>query len=104
MLDELSESENCYIRGDTFFWEEHEQYVQFIDEINSQGYTIEEVRNLKEYYDSQYAEQRSRLKEVRKELRIAEKLIREESEKSKRLIAEKKEENRIQERDSQPKK
>lgn len=104
MLDELSESENCYIRGDTFFWEEHEQYVQFIDEINSQGYTIEEVRNLKEYYDSQYAEQRSRLKEVRKELRIAEELIREESEKSKRLIAEKKEENRIQERDSQPKK
>lgn len=102
MLDELSESENCYRRGDEFFKEEHEQYVHLTDEIRSQGYTAEEVRNLKEYYDSQYAEQRKKLKDVIRELKIAEELIREESSKSERQITEKKEENRIQEKDRQP--
>lgn len=104
MIDELSESENCYKRGDNFFKEEHEQYVQLIDEISRQGYTIEEVRNLKEYYGSQYAELRSRLKKVRKEQKIAEELIREENEKSERQITGKKEENLIKEQEKQPQK
>lgn len=104
MLDELSQSENCYRRGDEFFKEEHEQYVQLVDEINRQGYAIEEVRNLEEYYGSQYAELRSRLKDVRKELKIAEELIREENEKSERQMTEKKAENRIKETERQPQK
>ena len=102
MIDELEDSENCYRKGDEFFKEEHEQYVKFIGEIESHGYTIEEVRNLKDYYGSEYAKQRSRIKVVKRELRIAEELIREESKKSERQITEKKEENRIQEKDRQP--
>ena len=102
MIDELENSENCYRKGDEFFYEEHEQYVKFIGEIESHGYTIEEVRKLKDYYGSEYAKQRSRIKVVKRELKIAEELIREESKKSERQIAEKKEENRIQKKDRQP--
>ena len=102
MIDELENSENCYRKGDEFFNEEHEQYVKFIGEIESHGYTIEEVRKLKDYYGSEYAKQRSRIKVVKRELKIAEELIREESKKSERQIAEKKEENRIQKKDRQP--
>lgn len=102
MIDELDESEKCYNRGDKFFREEHEQYAGFVSEIESQGYTIEEVRNLKDYYGSEYAKKRSRLKDVKRELKIAEELIMEENKKSERQITEKKEENRIQEKDRQP--
>ena len=43
MIKELAESENCYVRGDEFFKEEHEKYTQLISEISSQGYTVEEI-------------------------------------------------------------
>ena len=104
MIKELAESENCYVRGDEFFKEEHEKYTQLISEISSQGYTVEEVINLKEYYKNQYVKLRNKLKDVRKELRIADNLIKEENEKTIRQVEDKKEERGIDNRDRQPKK
>ena len=78
LFNELSESENCYIRGDDFFKEEHEQYVLLSDEIKNQGYTVDEIRSLKEHYKNKYAELRSMLKDVKKQLKIADEIIREE--------------------------
>ena len=104
VIKELAESENCYVRGDEFFKEEHEKYTQLISEISSQGYTVEEVINLKEYYKSQYVKLRNKLKDVRKELRIADNLIKEENEKTIRQVEDKKEERGIDNRDRQPKK
>lgn len=104
VIKELAESENCYVRGDEFFKEEHEKYTQLISEISSQGYTVEEVINLKEYYKSQYVKLRNKLKDVRKELRIADNLIKEENEKPIRQVEDKKEEIGIDNRDRQPKK
>ena len=103
-IDELSESENCYIRGDDFFKEEHEQYVLLSDEIKNQGYTVDEIRSLKEHYKNKYAELRSMLKDVKKQLKIADEIIREENEKSERSIEEVREEKQIKERDKQPQK
>ena len=31
VIKELAESENCYVRGDEFFKEEHEKYTIFYD-------------------------------------------------------------------------
>ena len=103
-IDELRESENCYIRGDDFFKEEHEQYVLLSDEIKNQGYTVDEIRSLKEHYKNKYAELRSMLKDVKKQLKIADEIIREENEKSERSIEEVREEKQIKERDKQPQK
>ena len=103
-IDELSESENCYIRGDDFFKEEHEQYILLSDEIKNQGYTVEEIRSLKEHYKNKYAELRSILKDVKKQLKISDEIIREENEKSGRSIEEVREEKQIKEKDKQPQK
>ena len=73
-------------------------------DLSDQGYTVEEVINLKEYYKSQYVKLRNKLKDVRKELRIADNLIKEENEKPIRQVEDKKEERGIDNRDRQPKK
>ena len=59
---------------------------------------------LKEHYKNKYAELRSILKDVKKQLKIADEIIREENEKSERSIEEVREEKQIKERDKQPQK
>ena len=74
------------------------------DEIKNQGYTVDEIRSLKEHYKNKYAELRSMLKDVKKQLKIADEIIREENEKSGRSIEEVREEKQIKEKDKQPQK
>ena len=46
--------------------------------LKNQGYTVDEIRSLKEHYKNKYAELRSMLKDVKKQLKIADEIIREE--------------------------
>lgn len=62
------------------------------------------TRSLKEHYKNKYAELRSMLKDVKKQLKIADEIIREENEKSERSIEEVREEKQTKERDKQPQK
>lgn len=89
VIKELAESENCYVRGDEFFKEEHENIRNLYRKL-AVRYTVEEIINLKEYYKSQYVKLRNKLKDVRKELRIADNLIKEENEKPIRQVEDKK--------------
>ena len=84
-LSKLEDEEKAYQNGDDFFEEEHEQWEQFRMQLQEQGYSYDEVINLKIHYDGEIARLRNLAKEVSKELRIAQSLVQELTEEEKEL-------------------
>ncbi len=52
-MDELEPAEKSFQAGDNFFIEEHEQWTKLKEELATEGYTEDEVRKLKYYYQEQ---------------------------------------------------
>jgi len=74
-LSELQEAENCYKRGEEFFYEEHERYAGLLEKLKKEGYTIEQVEALKQHYRNETARIRDKEKAVAKEERIAKRIL-----------------------------
>jgi hypothetical protein len=54
-MDELQTAEISFQNGDNFFSEEHNQWTELEKQLMAEGYTYEEIKNLREYYKEQIA-------------------------------------------------
>ena len=82
-LDDLTPAEKSYKRGDDFFEDEHKEYMMLEKELADQGYTVEDVKELKEHYKILLSQYRDKYKGLNADLRILRSLINEELAKAK---------------------
>ena len=66
----LDDAESCYQSGDTFFEDEHNAWERLNTELLAQGYSVEEVENLRKKYESKYAQDCKAERAVSKELSL----------------------------------
>ena len=63
--------DRCYQSGDTFFEDEHNAWESLNTELLAQGYSVEEVENLRKKYESKYAQDCKAERAVSKELSLS---------------------------------
>ena len=98
-LEELKLAENSYLNGDKFFEEEHNQWINLMSQLQQEGYSLEEVEQLKEYYREQYSIVSSKEKVVFKELNLGKSIVKDMiSDNEDRTMIEDKTKNKITER------
>ena len=103
-IKELQEMENCYVKGDSFFEEEHERYSYLQEQLNQIGYSLEQIEILKEHYRSEISKLRQKEKMVTKEEQIAKRILTQilQDETVKNIYKRKKDENQHKELAEQP--
>lgn len=84
-MEQLFDREESYQQGETFFRKEHEEWMKLKEQLQKQGYSYEEVTKLQEHYEGELARLRQLEREVSKELRIAQSLVKELTEEEKEL-------------------
>ena len=80
ILEEMryySLAEQSYQSGDDYFAKEHEKWCELEKKLKTLGYTYDEVLVLKEHYRSEIARTREEEASLKKEIRVAESIIRE---------------------------
>ena len=98
---ELEEIESCYKRGELLFEEEHKRYGELSQKLKKEGYSVEQIEALQLHYRNEIARIREQEQAVRKEERIAKRLL-EELRSAETGKQEVREENRKAERVKQP--
>ena len=73
----LQKAAASFRAGDDFFEEEHLKFGAIEKELSGQGYSFEEVARLKIHYSGEIARMRKKENAIRKELAIAERLLKE---------------------------
>lgn len=71
-MKELLPAEKAYQQGDDFFLNEHQEFLMYERQLTEQGYSYEEVENLREYYRKKAAETKQKETVISRELRIGE--------------------------------
>lgn len=74
-MDELTCAKNTYLNGDTYFEKEYKQWIQLENALKEEGYTYEEVNQLKIHYKNQIAEVNKKVTAVNQELALARAVI-----------------------------
>ena len=74
-LAKLKPAENSYMRGDEFFVDEHNMFVELESKLQAEGYSLEEVEKLKDYYKKQYSVVSSDEKKAFKELKLGKSIM-----------------------------
>lgn len=69
-LEVLKPVEDSYQKGDQFFVEEHNQWNSFLVQLHREGYSLEEVEELRRYYKEQIASASAKEKAVFRELNL----------------------------------
>ena len=72
IVDEMAEiepAEKSYSRGDTFFKEEHDRWLELEASLKAQGYSLSEVEELRKHYKEEYANACAKERAVFKELK-----------------------------------
>ena len=67
-MENLKPAEQSYRLGDTFFEDEHRKWVALEQELQAQGYSLEEVQALRRHYKEEYSEVCAKEKVVFREL------------------------------------
>ncbi len=99
-MEELKDCESCFRRGETLFEREHERYLWLSQRLQAEGYTAEQVAELKEHYRGEIARIREREKEAAGEERIAGRILAElASGEIKKQEPERREEQQTEERE-----
>lgn len=75
-MQELKPAENCFQNGDTFFADEHKQWLILKMQLEEEGYSLEEVEQLRLYYKEQFRLVSSKEKAVFKELNLGKSILR----------------------------
>jgi pyruvoyl-dependent arginine decarboxylase (PvlArgDC) len=75
-MEALKPAEDSYQSGDTFFQEEHEQWTALGKELLLEGYTYEEVEELRKIHAGRCAEACAKESAVSRELRMGESIFR----------------------------
>lgn len=73
-MDSLLACEHTYQKGNQYFTEEHEKWVRLEKELQKLGYSYDEVKDLKRYYEMETIKWKERDKEVRRNLSIIEQI------------------------------
>ena len=68
-MAELEPAENSYSRGDTFFKEEHDRWLELEASLKAQGYSLSEVEELRKHYKEEYSNACAKERAVFKELK-----------------------------------
>jgi len=76
-IENLEAAANSYLNGDDIFKEEYEQYEKLKLELKTERYFVEEIRQLKEQFKEELLLLSEKDKAVKKELSIANGLMRE---------------------------
>lgn len=76
-MKELHPAEMAYQQGDEFFREEHEKWEELEKALREQGYTYEEVQDLRIYYTKQIQECTKKEKAVSAAKRMGEQILKE---------------------------
>lgn len=76
-MEELKPAELSFQNGDKFFADEHNQWITLEHQLLEQGYSLEEVEQLRQYYKEQYAKVNSKEKAVFKELNLGKAVMKE---------------------------
>ena len=109
--EELQECENCYQRGERLFEQEHERWQDLGKQLEEKGYSLEQMKGLKEYYQQEisllWEKEKAAAKEERTAKRVLEELLSNRKDKTaNRKKEERREEikkkNRNRESDRQP--
>lgn len=79
-MGELTPAETTFQNGDTFFRNEHEEYLKLQEEILQEGYSFNELCKLKTFYKEKSSGHQELRKDCNKKIRIAESLIKEVNE------------------------
>lgn len=75
-MQELVPAENCFQQGDNFFADEHQQWMNLSTQLEDEGYSLEEVEQLRLYYKEQFRIVSSKEKAVFKELNLGKAILR----------------------------
>lgn len=67
-METLKPAEQSYRLGDTFFEDEHRKWVALEQELQAQGYSLEEVQALRKHYKEEYSQVCAKEKVVFREL------------------------------------
>ena len=67
-METLKSAEQSYRLGDTFFEDEHRKWVELEQELQTQGYSLEEVQALRKHYKEEYSQVCAKEKVVFREL------------------------------------
>lgn len=67
-MENLKPAEQSYRLGDNFFEDEHRKWVALEQELQAQGYSLEEVQALRRHYKEEYSEVCAKEKVVFREL------------------------------------
>lgn len=74
-LEKLWELELCYQRGEALFQKEHERYMELLGKLSKEGYSVQQVEELKNHYRNEISRVRDKEKAVSKEERIAKRIL-----------------------------
>lgn len=69
-MQEIAPAENSYQKGDIFFEEEHQQWILLSQQLENEGYSLEEAEQLRAYYREQFSQVSRKEKAVFKELNL----------------------------------
>ncbi len=69
-MDELQSAEKSFQNGDDFFLEEHKMWTELDKKLAEEGYSYDEVKNLREYYREQTALMGNKERAATKELNL----------------------------------
>ena len=76
-MQHYSYAEQAYQSGDDYFANEHQEWCRLEQKLKVLGYTFDEVLLMKEHYRSEIARTREEELSLRKEIRVAESILRE---------------------------
>lgn len=76
-MQHYSYAEQAYQSGDDYFVNEHQEWCRLEQKLKVLGYTFDEVVLMKEHYRSEIARTREEELSLRKEIRVAESILRE---------------------------
>ena len=74
-MQELQYSENSFQSGDDFFEPEHKEYEELNGKLAKEGYTLEEIRLLRERYQDRLGGNYEKRKAVNHNLKLAKDMI-----------------------------
>lgn len=101
-MEELQECENCYQRGERLFEQEHGRWQDLGKQLKEKGYSLAQMKGLKEYYQQEismlWEKEKVAAKEERTAKRVLEELLSNSKDKAENRKEERREENKEQNR------
>ncbi len=101
-MQELADAKISYENGDLFFKDEYDQWKTYEEKLIASGYSYDEIINLQNYYDEMIKVDSEKESELRKQIKIANRILNNSGSISDEAIIRDNQKYKIKERDKQP--